>query len=221
VKYIFEIRSRAVESEPIAQKHTAFLAGLRDLPAPWAVTGSVPAPDPGRELVAVLKVSKFLGPGIRGNLVYQFRRPFRDEGSEDDWINISFNPEKLDYATLVRDVFLKYVVAFRGYYAEILDEEFIFKDYEVHRTLKLNQRRDVFRIAPVTFIDDELCRRAFGFGPDEVVSRLQGHAESVTRTVNGVFIVLTSKVLSFDEADTLTRNARALLGPHPGWDLIS
>jgi hypothetical protein len=211
MKYNWEIRAVADQSQTIEDKHESFLNGLDGLPEPWAVSQRLPAPDPGGGLSGSLKVAKLLGKGLRGDLVYQFRRPFRDEASQDDYLNVVFNPTKINYKQLVSSVFLKYVGAFGGYYAEIADDEFIFMDYEARRQHGVDKRHGIYRLAPVAYIGQELCRRAFGITPEQVVDRLQGSVEEVRLALDGVFIVLTSEPLPAAQVDDLCWKAKALL----------
>jgi len=205
MKYQLKVNSIALQAQSIEWKHQKFLAGLEGLPAPWGVRESVSAPDPGTELIAVLNVAKLLGKGLRGELVYQFRRQFSDESSQDDWINIIFNPGKIDYHALIYDAFLIYVSAFSAYYAEISDEEFIFMDFE-HR--KYNRRHAIYRIPPVCYMNKDFCARAFDLSPAQIVEKLRGTVEEVREVQNGVFIVLTSKVLPTAEMDVLCWQAK-------------
>jgi len=205
MRYQLKVNAIALQAQSIEWKHQKLLAGLEGLPAPWGVRGSVSSPDPGTELIAVLKVAKFLGKGLRGELVYQLRRHFFDESSQDDWITIIFNPKKIDYHTLVHNAFLIYASAFNGYYAEISDEEFIFMDFE-HR--RYNRRHAIYRIPPVCYMNNDFCARAFDLSPAQIVEKLHGKVEEVREVQNGVFIVLTSKVLPTAEMDALCWHAK-------------
>jgi len=203
MKYNLEIRAIARQEQSIEEKHQFFLGGLDSLPPPWGLVQQLPAPDPGGGLSASLKVAKLLGKGLRGDLVYQFRRPFRDDASQDDFINIVFDPEKVDYQQLVATIFLRYVSAFGGYYAEISDDEFIFMDYDKRRELRSDKRHGIYRIPPVSYLSQNLCLKSLGLTPNQVVERLQGKVEDVRTALDGVLIVLTSKALPTAEMDEI------------------
>ena len=208
MKYNLEIRAIARQEQSIEDKHQSFLGALDGLPTPWGLVQPVPAPDPGSGLSASLKVAKLLGKGLRGDLVYQFRRPFRDEASQDDYINVTFDPERIDYKQLVANIFLRYVSAFGGYYADISDDEFIFMDYDKRRELRIDKRHNIYRISPVSYLSKELCLKALGLTPDQVVERLQGKVEAVRTALDGVLIVLTSKALPTAEMDEICWKVR-------------
>jgi hypothetical protein len=211
VKYNFEVRSIAQESQSIAEKHAAFVHGVQHLPPPWKASQTVAAPDLGSALSGILKVSDLLAKGLRGRVVYQFRRPFRDEGSQDDWIDISFNPARIDYDTLVGQIFLDYAAAFDAYYAEIANDEFIYMDFDRISEARINKRHGLYRVAPVSYMRRDFCQRALGLSPTQVVARLKGEVEVAREALDGVFVVLTSRVVGTEEMDAICWKARSRL----------
>jgi hypothetical protein len=171
----------------------------------------VAAPAPGSALSATLKASDLLGKGPRGGVVYQFRRPFRDEASQDDWIDISFNPARIDYDALIGQVFLDYAAAFDAYYADISDDEFIYMDFDRQKEIGRDKRHGLFRLSPITYMRQDFCRRALGLSPAQVVERLKGGVEVAREALDGVFIVLTSQVLATEQMDTICWEAKSRL----------
>jgi hypothetical protein len=181
------------------------LEGLRAIPKPWGLAGEPgpKAPDPGRELIASVSLTGHLGKGIRGEVVYQFRRPFRDEGAADDFLSLSFNPERVLYQVLADHVFDQYVTTFGAYRGEVGDVAFTHKDCDAARNVDF--RNGVFRINPISFFDPLLCRRAFRLEPEDVASRLMGLCERVSLENDGVLIVATRQALKYEDADRLSR----------------
>ncbi len=51
------------------------------------------------------------------------------------------------------------------------------------------------RIAPVSFFDDILCRRAFGIGAEEVVRRAAPECEHAELLLGGAFLIVTSEIV--------------------------
>jgi len=51
-------------------------------------------------------------------------------------------------------------------------------------------RNNIYTLHPAHFWDSELCRRALGYGPEEVIDRLTGVCPSVIPLLDGVYIVL-------------------------------
>ncbi|MBK8287030.1 MAG: hypothetical protein IPK97_20390 [Ahniella sp.] len=211
MKFNLVVQAVASELQSIEQKHEEFMRSIAGLPQPWGATNRVAAPDPGSELCASVKVSKFLGKGLKGDVIYQFRRPFRDSGSEDDSMFVSFNPDKIDYPVLIDYVFPKYVEGFGAYRAEIYDEEFIFLDHQRKSELRINSRHSVYRVPQVSYFSERLCRAAFGLSCAEIVERLKSSVESVREEHNGVFIVITRDVLNTHVMDPLCWKIKGLL----------
>ncbi|WP_395684136.1 hypothetical protein [Dokdonella sp.] len=106
---------------------------------------------------------------------------------------------------------MQYVEAFGGYYAEISDDEFIFIDHERRRQLGIDKRSAIYRLPPVCYMHKNLCLQALEVSPAEVVKRLRGKVEDVKETLDGVFVVLTSKVLPTAEMDAICWQAKSYL----------
>jgi hypothetical protein len=214
MKYELMIRSRAVKTDPIAAKHTRFFAELSKIPAPWGIAGA-PAPeppDPGRDLGAGVGISKLLGKGISGRVYYVLRRDFEDLGMHDDFLDMSFNPTKVDYKRLVQDELPKIISAFGAYFAELGDAEFVHIDFDAERQAGMGDTRfGVYRIRPVSFFDKTLCERAFGISPGEIARRLEGSVEQVSLLNDGVYIIGSSEPLGIEDADKLCWEMKRLL----------
>lgn len=214
MKYELIVRSRAQKSESIAQKHARFFSELSKIPQPWGIGGSAfpEPPDPGRNLGAGTSISKLLGKGISGRVYYVYRRDFEDLGMHDDFCDMSFNPERVDYKQLVCEVLPRLILAFHAYFAQVGDTEFGHMDFDAERTAGMGDTRfGVFRIRPVSFFDKILCQRAFGLQPDEIAKRLESHVEKVTLLEGGVYILGSSQPLRIEEADKLCWELKRLV----------
>jgi hypothetical protein len=211
MKYNFEVRSIAREAQSIVEKHDIFVRHTQHLPSPWKTSLDRAAPEPGAALSGALKVSDLFGKGLAGRVVYQFRRPFRDDSSQDDWIDVSFNPAKIDYRQLIDQVFLDCAAAFDAYYADIADDEFIYMDFDRLRELGIDRRQGLYRLPPVSYLRLDFCQQALGLSPAGIVERLQGKVEVVREALDGVFIVLTSEILPTDEMDAACWRVKNLL----------
>lgn len=212
---LFKMGAVASERQSIAEKHESFLAAACGIPAPWGCRKDVPPPDPGPNLSASIGARKlFLGPGIGGDVNYLFRRPFEDRGSADDSAWLTFRPKPDVYRALATEAFPALVTAFGAYRAEVMDMRLLDADAAIARQISFNARRHVVRIAPLAFYGETLCQRAFGMRPVDVEGRLKEVAERVWCDAGGVFVVLSSKVLPWEEADRVSKAARALLPGH-------
>jgi hypothetical protein len=213
MKYELLIRSRALREESIGQKHSRFIAALQQVEPPWGLKGkgAPAAPDPGDDLIADVELGRFFGNGIHGELIYQYRREFRDEGAADDYFALKFNPEKLDYKELVLVAYPAYLSSFSAYRGQIGNAEFGLKDWDAGDR-DVDYRHGVFRIYPVCFFDRQLCVRAFGLQPEAIIPRLEDKVEKVELYNDGVLIVSSSRPLPLEAADQVSRDVWAALG---------
>ena len=108
MKYELMIRSIPTAEIGIPETHARIVSAMNGISPPWGFggRGGPPAPDCGRELLAESKLSKHLGPGVRGSIVYSYRAGLRDAGMSDDFMKIEFNPTRQNYQALVQEVFL-------------------------------------------------------------------------------------------------------------------
>ena len=217
MKFSIELRARASQVQSIEQKHDLFVQRLAEVPPPWGLdkTRLPPAPDAGSQLVASFNLGTFLGKMAKGHVFYQFRRTFRDAASDDDFIDLTFNATKIDFRTLACDVFPRYIAAFEPYVGAIAHDDFSIKDYDALRTLRFDARHIVYRISQVSFFDALLCERAFQLSPEKVAEKLNGVVEHTQLISGGILIIGSSRPLSLEDADRLSREWRQLL-PGPG-----
>ena len=214
MRYYVEVRARAREKQPIPDKHKEVMEGFVRVPEPWGLGPEEPPPppDPGSDITAVLSLRKFFGKGVYSPyLVYPYRADLWDMAMDDDHFTMFINPKRVDYRSLVLEAFPKYVASLGAYVGCIGDEEFIFLDQErlQEQQRTLHTRSEVDRVWPVSFYDDEFCQRAFGLSPKGVAKRLKGKVEQVSNMSNGVYMVGSSEVLEFEEADRLCWQMKA------------
>jgi hypothetical protein len=211
MKYELMLRSRANPREPIEAKHKRFFSRLREMPQPWGIAGHEPppAPDCGTHIAAGATISKLLGKGIRGQVYYQYRYEYlEDIGMYDDFVDLSFDPRRVDYRQLVLEALPAYIHAFEGYLARIEDDAFFDADFPKERELRMDDRHFVYRVHPVSFYDATLCKRAFGLSPKQVADRLYGRIEDVRLIHNGVYLIGSSAPLEFEQADRLSQDMK-------------
>ncbi len=216
--YWLVFHARPNEAIPAQQKHNLFFERIKALPAPWGLGDRPvpPAPQLKRMDCGVIGLTKFFGDGVkRAMLSYEQRRNLQDKGSSDDLLNITFDPVKVDLHYLIYTVIPKYIEAFDAYLVEYFDDRFIHLawDTPAEQRVYSDPRNEVKRVNIVGFYDELLCRRAFNLTPAKVMERLQGKIEHSRLAATGVYIVGTSQLLGFDEAQNLCRNmTTALLG---------
>jgi hypothetical protein len=210
MKYEFSLHARPSEIESIKDKHAKLIQGLVKLRGSWGLpAGDYPAPDPGRELSAIFKLTRLLGKGIKGFVCYRYRGGLRDEGGHDDYIKLEFNPEKIDYRSLLKEAFPAYIRSFASYFGYVGDDEFGYIDFDKSRYF--NNRMNVLRIHLANYFDETLCLRAFGIDATEVLRRIAGAVEHAEIINNGVYLVGSWTPLPITDADNFSKKIFSLL----------
>ncbi|QKF50570.1 hypothetical protein [Pseudomonas graminis] len=214
-----EFRHRPKFSEPIEKRHEIFLEKLSGLGKPWDLAGAVEVPDIEDELVISVSLDKVLPKGIKGRIVYSLRseKYLEDDAQFDDSLFVDFSIAKTDYSDLLKRVFPAYVQAFGAYRAALHDWSVTRSDWPAvvaacDATKKdVNGRDGVFRINAVNYFDEELCLRAFGKSPQQIISCLKGHVEEASELDGGVLIVVSYTPLSTSEIATAGERLKKLL----------
>lgn len=220
--YEVTFRHRADPDESIEDLHTGLAQALNEFPAPW---GYHPNQAPGvnvstTEMVSVVPLKELSSRGLKSYLSYPLRSRdyLQDNARFDDVFVIELKPAQADQRNFVENVFPRYIEAFDCYRASFMNREAARDDWgtiveQCNATGRdVNGRDGVYRISEINFFDRELCRRAFGMTPEQVVERLQGKVESVSTFHDGVILVCSSSLLPREELDKVGGDAMAALG---------
>lgn len=199
--YEVMIRAVPVMTQSIADKHQSFLAAIADLLPPWGIINPLPAPDPGGELLAEVRLRGHLGTGLRGSIVYRYRGGLRDKASCDDYLKVEFDPGKNDWSVFSEAVFPAYVQAFCGYRGHAGDMRFSAMDFEAKR--HVDARRGVFRFHPVNYFDGSMCQAAFGLSPSQFLDRVKPVVHCARLVGNGILVIGRPNPVELEEAQTL------------------
>jgi hypothetical protein len=218
-KYKLEFRHRPIFSEPIEGRHSRFLEKLSSLGSPWNLAGALEVPDIGGELIVSVSLDKMLPSGVKGRISYALRsqKYLEDDAQFDDVLFIEFSSAKVDYSDLLKKVFPAYVEAFGAYRAVLHDWSITRSDWPAvvaacDATNKdVNGRDGVFRINAANYFDKELCLRAFGKSPRQVVDCLKGHVEEVSEFAGGVLVFISFTPLSSNETIDVGERLKGLL----------
>lgn len=210
MKYRFELSSRTNVNSSLEQKHEKIIKALKQIVSPWGINdGIYPVPEFGEAMIAVFKLDKILGKGIKGNIIYRFRRLIEDHSLDDDVMNIEFNPKKIDYDFLITEVFKKYIEFFEPYAAQIFNEEVIYQDFELSQNMNL--RIDFIRFYPVSYFDAKYCKDSLGVTVLELKYLLMGKVEKVELYNDGIIILGSSKLLDTEQTNKIDIQIKALL----------
>ena len=217
--YKLEFRHRPECSESIQEKHSRFLAQLAGLGAPWSLGNTIELPDIEDELVVSVSLDKLLPSGVKGRISYALRNPkyLEDDAQFDDALFIEFAGGKVDCLDLIKRVFPQYIKAFGAYRAALHDWSVTRSDWPMvvaacEATKKdVNGREGVFRIHAANYFDRELCSRAFGKSPKQVVDCLNNHVDSVSELDDGVLIVVRYSPMSTNELTQVSQRLKEIL----------
>lgn len=224
IKYKLEFRHRPEHSESIENKHIRFLEQLAGLGAPWNLGGAIELPDIAGELIVSVSLDKVLSSGVKGRISYTLRNQnyLEDDAQFDDAVFVEFSSGKVDYSKLLAEVFPYYVKAFDDYRAALHDWSVTRSDWPAvvaacDATKKdVNGRDGVFRINAANYFDRELCSRAFGKTPGQIVDCLDGHVENVSEFNEGVIVIVSYSPLSANELTERGERLKAILAEGDG-----
>lgn len=218
-KHKLEFRHRPKFSESIEKRHKNFLEKLSDLGTPWDLAGALELPDIEGELVVSVPLDKWLPKGVKGRVSYALRseKYLEDDAQFDDSLFVEFSNAKIDYSDLLKRIFPVYADAFGAYRAALHDWSVTRSDWPAvvaacDATKKdVNGRDGVFRINAANYFDKELCLRAFGKSPQQIVNCLKGHVEDISELAGGVLIIVSYTPLSTSEITTTGERLKKLL----------
>ena len=199
MKYVMRLRARP-DKLMIAEKHMRLVSYLSKLSGPFGLRSSdFPSPDCGQELSARFELGKELGKGIKGFVRYRFRGGLEDQGDHDDLLDLEFDPRKMDYSILLREVFPCYVRAFQPYFGFIGDEEFTYVDFD--RSRNTNSRYELIRFYPTAYYSNWFCANSLGLSAEELVGRVGDLIVKSELFDDGVILVGADSPIDLDRAE--------------------
>ena len=217
-KYKIELRHRALPNESFEARHKKFMQAISELERPWNLEGLGALPDIGAELLVSMSLDKVSPAGVKGRLTYVYRSEMylEDTAQYDDNLFFEFNSGEIDLKNVVK-ILPAYIAGFGCYRAAVHNWAITKSDWlkvveECNSTGRdVNGRDGVYRINAINYFDRELCKRAFGLSPEEVVERLTGKVESVSLLSDGVFLVYSSQAMKREEHEKIDCEIKKLL----------
>lgn len=216
----------------IDQRHAEVMDRMSRIGAPLGFAGlELPAaPSCGDGLVATYTV-KLPVRGLRfvGDYAYRGERYiYKDRASYDEHLRFGFkvSNKAIDYGLVVNEYLPKVVGAFKGYKAQVSydlyglyyqgglnDDNSIYNRLREDEAVDVDGRNNIYTLYPAQFWDAALCQRALGYGPDEVIARLQGKCLMAERLMDGVYLVLNDDPsISYDAFVEMNERIKPILG---------
>jgi hypothetical protein len=220
----FMLRRRANLDEPSPELNAKFVEQFVAVPDFWdARKTASDAPFEFTGESASLDLRTALVSGLAGQVLYEARFAgylSRDIAQSDDFISLRLDTEEADYALFCSATLPRLIDIFRPYRAAAhTDDAVMLDDFDITRVQSqktgrnINGRDSVYRIWPVCFFDDLLCRRAFGIGAAEVAARAAPECERAEAMCGGAFLLVTSEVVVGPGLDALSARVMARLVP--------
>ena len=219
----FMLRRRAVLDESSPELNARLVEQFVAIPSFWDISKT--ADDTPFEFTgeaASLDLGTALISGLAGQITYRPRFAgylSRDIAQSDDFIWLRLDTEKANYAQFCSATLPQLIEVFGSYRAVAeTDKAVRRRDNELIRSQwradgpDLDGRDSVYRIWPVCFFDDLLCRRAFGIGAEEVAARAAPECERAEVLHGGAFLLVTSEVVVGPALDALNARVMARLG---------
>jgi hypothetical protein len=215
------IRRRAKLEEQIPALNARLLEQFMALPGFWG-EGKTAADAPFTQgETGSLDLRKALGSGLSGQVVYMARFAgylSKDVSKADDTIHLRLDTEKTDYAAFCTETLPRLVEIFGAYRGHAdTDQKVRAADWELVRqesrksTRNIDGRDSVYRIWPICWFDDELCRRAFDIGAEEAVRRVAPECERAELVGSCAFLTVTSAIVTGANLDVIDRRIKARL----------
>jgi hypothetical protein len=208
MQYYLMLRSRPKAEDAIPEYHDRILSQLSELPAPWGVTRKPwpKAADPGDNFSRTVTLRNFFGKTIVMTASYSHRDALDDHGSSDDYFKFEFDAHQVDYSLLLTTALPRFIKVMQCYRAGLMPH-----DYHLHEAGNMGQvgfRDGVYNISPANFFDRELCRRAFGLTPHQVLEKLASRIAEGRILNDGVYIVATREIVDEAQARELARRLK-------------
>lgn len=226
------IYARPDRTLTIDERHAEVMSRMSRVGAPLGFAGlELPVtPSCGDGLVATYAI-KLQARGLRcvGDYAYRGDRcSYEDRASSDEHLRFAFkvSNKAIDYRDVVTGHLPKVVEAFNGYKAHVFydlhglyyqgglsDENLIYNRLREDVAIDVDGRNNIYTLHPAQFWDAELCQRALGYGPDEVIARLHGICLSAVRLMDGVYLVLNDDpCLTFEAYVEMNERIKPVLG---------
>lgn len=222
----FMLRRRPRLGEDMAELNASILARFAQVPGFWR-----PGSDIARARLLKTEESltvdlrharKVLIEGLGGQMRYHTRFPMivsDDDAMNDDALLFGLDTALVDHVSFCRSTLPRLIEIFEPYRMEVItDEALSIADWEIvcahYRETRrsIEGRHGVFRIWPVCYFDDLLCRRAFGLAAAEVVARAAPECERAELINGGAFLLATTAIVTgAAELDAMDARLRARL----------
>jgi hypothetical protein len=154
------------------------------------------------------------------------RAAIRDELEQegwDDYLILDIDLTIVDYRRFIHLMLPRLITAFEAYRVAVhIDETVMLEDqWDAARQVLVGRgidgRDSIYRIRPVSYFDDSLCRLSFKLGAAEVVRRAAPLCKRAEILSGGAFLIVTAALLDGKALDRLSVRIASRLTPWRGF----
>lgn len=221
---------RSTMSMTEEQRHMSFSSGMNAIDGPLGWKRLAAPPLPSRRKGDLDTSFEVRYPLVKVNAMcsYQIRdeRYIDDVAADDDKFMVEFSvPHSvISYDSVLIDEFCRIATAFKAYRAVVFLDSFASMFRAKHAPdiaalragsgdVDINGRNNIFTLHPAQYWDAELCQKALGYSPDEVIRRLDGQVPLVRPLMDGVYTVFNDDPdLSFEDFCAFNDRFKPILG---------
>jgi hypothetical protein len=212
---IWELAVRRKPSGDPAQVHARLLVALASLPSPWKL--QAPARALPRDAAATTTLRGTFGLGMVASATYLFRSDRHPDTAQfDDVFAFSFDPARVELASLGDAVLPALVTALDAYRASLADRTLLESD-RVQITAKmlangvdLDGRHGIHRLAPLAYYDAHLLDAELKVAPAEFARRARGWVRPFHHGVLVAMPLEAERSGQFESADAALRALAAV-----------
>lgn len=219
-------RRRPSVDEKIPELHKRVLEKLLSIPGlgKGAATAEALILEFGEDEGGGANLTPILAPGVKGCVSYvsRFYAGAGDVARNDDYLILAADTELVSFSLLCREIFPAVIEVFGPYRAAVVSDlnqdldDFDAIIDEAERTGRDVDGRDtVYRLRPLNFFDDEMCKRAFGHPADDLVVLAKRFFSGARLFHGGALLPLSDEPLLSHRLFTLDMDFRQSLNMPP------
>lgn len=230
VKIDLMVYHRPDARESIDDRYSSISKAMQELDGPfsWRDVSIPPVPVVKKGNYDATFSVKYPTKGLQHFGVFTWRNEAylsSNHKSDDDKMSWQFNLTNpaMNYHEILYSHFPQLSAAFSSYRAIAYYGGHFVRFDDVHEAkivslrkipgISIDGRNNIFTLHPAQYWDAELCHKALGYGPEEVVRRLDGQVPLVRPLMDGVYTVLNDDPdLSFEAFCAINDRFKPILG---------
>jgi|GEM_PF-5937226 len=220
MRHTIHARALALSDEDIATVHARLFEHLHSFSKMCSYGVIPPAPRiTGGNSTAIGSLKGFLPKGMKGHVVYMFRRDAEiTSWSGDDWIQIEFRPSDQLCRDIVDDFVPHLIQAMNPYMVAVGDEKFDKPVISPEGTIKVGGPRACgCKLHPVFYLAEWRLKQLYKTTIEEAVRVLRPLVQRISIIEDGIYVAAAEGLVSFEEArEKVIQIEKSLEAAKPG-----